>query len=676
MAGRSRKRLSAGSTFAFVRFSSKNEAISAVRRADGRLMDGYRIRVFHNRALEINNKRSEPGKLVKKVWKPSLRDTRSFKDVLSVRNKEDGLSHGNVLENQAYRRVESDVVVHVSFSEDCSPNRVPNSHIGSTSIVVPKNEVRWREKCLVGKIKRMYNKDIIQTAFVAEGLDVRVNLWHELLVVIQFKGETERQAYWNRRNEWIRKWSYESLSQRSENGFLTDRNLHAVPNMENLSGVGNGLHEVPIRSIDGPVIMVEDQSNPNAVEGNLVFSDNKGTNLVNGRKSQSKSISLRKKKSVKRNSVRFQAEKDQFGGVLSSGVNFGKSLGEGNDVADTLAVADSLGVQFAASREKVLDQLEYLQSLGLGKKEKVKAVSRLIESNRASMVLLQESKTVVIPVSVERMIKSILDREIVVAPAEGFSGGLISLWDRNIFIANSHTVSRRFIMLEGLLVLHKVKIGIINVYGPNFYGERVSFFDQLNNIIDSLKLPVVVGGDFNIVRKNSERTGNHDNLASMLFENFISKWDLVDVPISDVRCVMGTGHRIDFWNDHWTDFQSLKAVFPRIYGITMKKFCSISEFGYSANGKWVWNIELRHGFFEWENVIWNNFCQVLKSGVSSNPGVDRLKWIGSPNGIYYPKDFCIKLATIGVWANVLWQTLSPVVQEFERSTQYIILGVS
>ncbi|KAE8686634.1 hypothetical protein F3Y22_tig00111053pilonHSYRG00090 [Hibiscus syriacus] len=82
IAYRSRRRLSADSTFAFVRFRSKSEADSAVRRADGRIMDGFKIRVFHDNKGAPKLQRSEADRNSNKVWKPSLRDSRSFKEVV------------------------------------------------------------------------------------------------------------------------------------------------------------------------------------------------------------------------------------------------------------------------------------------------------------------------------------------------------------------------------------------------------------------------------------------------------------------------------------------------------------------------------------------------------------------------------------------------------------------
>ncbi|KAE8691110.1 Peptidyl-prolyl cis-trans isomerase G [Hibiscus syriacus] len=74
---------------------------------------------------------------------------------------------------------------------------------------------------------------------------------------------------------------------------------------------------------------------------------------------------------------------------------------------------------------------------------------------------------------------------------------------------------------------------------------------------------------------------------------------------------MGDGAKIDFWNEHWTEVNSLKASFPRIFGLAIKK-----------SGK-------------------------IKA-VSLAPSFDRLKWVGSADGRFYPKSFCSKVASAEV----------------------------
>ncbi|XP_039041973.1 uncharacterized protein LOC120180758 [Hibiscus syriacus] len=122
---------------------------------------------------------------------------------------------------------------------------------------------------------------------------------------------------------------------------------------------------------------------------------------------------------------------------------------------------------------------------------------------------------------------------LVFASAEGASGGLVSLWDYSAFTLGRQIVLKRIVALKGLLVQNNLEIGIINVYGPNVQGERVEFFEQLNDVIVSLNSPVIVGGDFNTVITESKRLGSqYHSAASSIFENFISGWSLIEVLIS------------------------------------------------------------------------------------------------------------------------------------------------
>ncbi|KAE8659178.1 hypothetical protein F3Y22_tig00116964pilonHSYRG00269 [Hibiscus syriacus] len=74
--------------------------------------------------------------------------------------------------------------------------------------------------------------------------------------------------------------------------------------------------------------------------------------------------------------------------------------------------------------------------------------------------------------------------------------------------------------------------GLVNVYGTNHQSDRDEFFDLLSNAITNLNCPVIVGGDFNVVRSAAERIGaSEQTTGSNLFEDFISKWELFEVPI-------------------------------------------------------------------------------------------------------------------------------------------------
>ncbi|XP_039036835.1 transformer-2 protein homolog beta-like [Hibiscus syriacus] len=75
IAYKSLKRKSVGFTFAFVRFRNRFEANLAVRRADGRVLDGFKIRVFHE--YKYDRLSIDVVSSLNKVWKPVLRDARS-----------------------------------------------------------------------------------------------------------------------------------------------------------------------------------------------------------------------------------------------------------------------------------------------------------------------------------------------------------------------------------------------------------------------------------------------------------------------------------------------------------------------------------------------------------------------------------------------------------------------
>ncbi|KAE8703809.1 Detected protein of unknown function [Hibiscus syriacus] len=145
---------------------------------------------------------------------------------------------------------------------------------------------------------------------------------------------------------------------------------------------------------------------------------------------------------------------------------------------------------------------------------------------------------------------------------------------------------------------------------------------------------------------------------------------------------MGDGDKIDFWNKHWYEVNSLKDYFPRIFGLAIKKLGKIKEFGCWENGVWEWKIEL-------------------------------LKWVGSADGRFYPKSFYSKVASvelekqgvscaanplcpfcnrspesinhvlchcecvwqIGMWANALWSSLIPIVQDFACCPESLVIGL-
>lgn len=71
------------------------------------------------------------------------------------------------------------------------------------------------------------------------------------------------------------------------------------------------------------------------------------------------------------------------------------------------------------------------------------------------------------------------------------------------------------------------KWGVINVYGPVQVELKADFLRELMEIILLVEVPIIVGGDFNLVRDSSEKsTGNVNNSLVNFFNQFVSDVNL------------------------------------------------------------------------------------------------------------------------------------------------------
>uniref|UniRef100_A0A2N9E3N6 Endonuclease/exonuclease/phosphatase domain-containing protein n=1 Tax=Fagus sylvatica TaxID=28930 RepID=A0A2N9E3N6_FAGSY len=74
------------------------------------------------------------------------------------------------------------------------------------------------------------------------------------------------------------------------------------------------------------------------------------------------------------------------------------------------------------------------------------------------------------------------------------------------------------------------------VYGPNIDRERGFFWDELARIVSWWEAPWCIGGDFNVVRFPSEKSGVAAFTASMHdFSDFIGEFGLLDTPLEGGR---------------------------------------------------------------------------------------------------------------------------------------------
>ncbi|KAK8523545.1 hypothetical protein V6N12_048063 [Hibiscus sabdariffa] len=154
-------------TFAFIRFSNREEALKAVELGNNRRMDGFTIKVFlgnnHAKSIKtgdatVTNKPSIPNLNKKEYCK--FTNGRSYKEVLLKEN----IMKGNG----------SDFVIPLVESGVNHDRVKPVADPYHFSI--PVKELAWMDCCLVGQIKGMYDAGFVEQALISDGFKVKIKI--------------------------------------------------------------------------------------------------------------------------------------------------------------------------------------------------------------------------------------------------------------------------------------------------------------------------------------------------------------------------------------------------------------------------------------------------------------------------------------------------------------------
>ncbi|GJY99671.1 RNA-directed DNA polymerase, eukaryota [Tanacetum coccineum] len=111
----------------------------------------------------------------------------------------------------------------------------------------------------------------------------------------------------------------------------------------------------------------------------------------------------------------------------------------------------------------------------------------------------------------------------IVSPSVGSLGGILCVWDSNMFLKENSTVSDYFIAIRGTWLPNNKNMLIISVYAPQELAEKKMLWNYLNLVINRWKGDVIVIGDFNEVHSEDKRYGSIFNaLGAAAFNSFIS----------------------------------------------------------------------------------------------------------------------------------------------------------
>ncbi|RVW35116.1 hypothetical protein CK203_085887 [Vitis vinifera] len=158
-------------------------------------------------------------------------------------------------------------------------------------------------------------------------------------------------------------------------------------------------------------------------------------------------------------------------------------------------------------------------------------------------------------------------------PACGASGGILIIWDakklsREEVVLGSFSVSIKF-ALNGC-----ESLCLSAVYGPNISALRKDFWVELSDIAGLASPRWCVGGDFNVIRRSSEKLGGSRLTPSMKdFDDFISDYELIDLPLRSASFTWSNMQvnpvckRLDrfLYSNEWEQAfpQSIQGVLPR-----------------------------------------------------------------------------------------------------------------
>ncbi|XP_028086221.1 uncharacterized protein LOC114287139 [Camellia sinensis] len=115
--------------------------------------------------------------------------------------------------------------------------------------------------------------------------------------------------------------------------------------------------------------------------------------------------------------------------------------------------------------------------------------------------------------------------------SDGAAGGLLCIWNPQVFQLLDCCSNRNLIILSSTLYTSLACV-IVNVYDPTDGASRKGVWETLKNLKKSFVNPWCLGGDFNEVRKLSERVGCCQRSRGMNdFNELIDNMEVCDIPM-------------------------------------------------------------------------------------------------------------------------------------------------
>jgi len=171
---------------------------------------------------------------------------------------------------------------------------------------------------------------------------------------------------------------------------------------------------------------------------------------------------------------------------------------------------------------------------GLGKTGRLPALVDRIKSTHVDFVGITETKKEVFAQEYLKFLTGHIPFECFFLPAKGSDGGILVGCNNEKFSA---TLLEVLDFSVSLMIEDKTTSFCwkqVVVYGSPYDNGKEDFINELHDIMDKWQGPIIIGGDFNLVRSSAEKSNGNINLRwADLFNDWINKWALIDLDLGN-----------------------------------------------------------------------------------------------------------------------------------------------
>ncbi|GJY93635.1 RNA-directed DNA polymerase, eukaryota [Tanacetum coccineum] len=215
----------------------------------------------------------------------------------------------------------------------------------------------------------------------------------------------------------------------------------------------------------------------------------------------------------------------------------------------------------------------------------------------------------------------------IVSEALGYSGGILCVWDYNVFHKKHHIISDNFVALYGTWIPRKIQLLIISVYAPQSYASKCQLWDFIASLINQWNGECMVMG---VSTKLDVKKDSWGYFLAQGAYGFLSLFPHIsavclDRHLSDHRPILLRGMLLDFGATPFRLYHSWLSIpgFDQMITSTWNSFILVDSNGMIRFKKKLQLLkkEIRKWVAEYKNIQSNSIRDV-KNKLSD---IDKLK---------------------------------------------------